>query len=94
MARVTVSPEEFHLVEYDAGEIASIVSELADKVGFGDRAIEIHVDEKTPLGSSAVVALDPITVTVESGPVGTAESRRDIFEPPRHEDEAVGALSR
>ena len=30
----------------------------------------------------------------ESGPVGTAESRRDIFKPPRHEDEAVGALPR
>ena len=78
MARVTVSPEEFHLVEYDAAEIASIVSELADKVGLGDRAIHIEVDEKTPLGSSAVVSLDPITITVESGGFEDAKHLRHM----------------
>ena len=78
MARVTVSPEEFHLVEYDAAEIASIVSELADKVGLGDRAIHIEVDEKTPLGSSAVVSLDPITITVESGGFEDAKQLRHL----------------
>jgi len=75
---VTVSPEEFHLVEYDATEIASIVSELADKVGLGDRAIQIEVDEKTPLGSSAVVSLDPITITVESGAFEDAKHLRHL----------------
>src|SRR3954447_14286131 len=78
MSTVTVSPEEFHLVQYDAGEIASIVSELADRVGLGDRTIEIEVDEKTPLGSSAVVSLDPITITVESGAFEDAKHLRHL----------------
>jgi hypothetical protein len=78
MATVVVSPEEFHLVKYDAGEIASIVSELADKVGLGDRPIHIEVDEKTPLGSSAVVSLDPITITVESGGFEDAKNLRSL----------------
>jgi hypothetical protein len=75
---VTVSPEEFHLVKYDAAEIASIVSELADEVGMGDRTIHIDVDEKTPLGSSAVVSLDPITITVESGGFEDAKNLRSL----------------
>ena len=78
MSTVTVEPEEFHLVEYDAAEIAAIVADLADKVGLGDRAIHIEVDEKTPLGSSAVVALDPITITVESGGFEDAKRLRHL----------------
>ncbi|MBV9411206.1 MAG: hypothetical protein JO148_06395 [Acidimicrobiia bacterium] len=78
MGKVTVSPEEFNLVKYDAGEIASIVSELADRVGVGDRDIEIEVDEKTPLGSSAVVSLDPIKITVESGGFEDAKRLRQL----------------
>jgi hypothetical protein len=76
--KVSVSPQEFHLVQYDAGEIASIVSALADKVGLADRTIEIEVDEKTPLGSSAVVSLDPITITVESGAFEDAKRLRHL----------------
>jgi hypothetical protein len=75
---VSVSPEEFHLVKYDAPEIRAIVSELADRVGLGDRDIVIEVDEKTPLGSSAVVSLDPITITVESGGFEDAKHLRHL----------------
>jgi hypothetical protein len=78
MGTVTVSPEEFALVKYDAAEIASIVGQLADKVGLGDRAIHIEVDEKTPLGSSAVVSLDPISITVESGGFEDAKRLRHL----------------
>jgi hypothetical protein len=78
MATVEVSPEEFHLVKYDAAQIASIVSELADKVGLGDQTIHIEVDEKTPLGSSAVVSLDPITINVESGGFEDAKRLREL----------------
>ena len=75
---VSVSPDEFHLVKYDAQEIAAIVSELADRVGLGERDIVIEVDEKTPLGSSAVVSLDPITITVESGGLEDAKRLRHL----------------
>src|SRR5437763_4026902 len=75
---VSVSPEEFHLVNYDSQEIVAIVSELADRVGLGERDIVIEVDEKTPLGSSAVVSLDPITITVESGGFEDAKRLRNL----------------
>ena len=75
---VSVSPEEFHLVQYDAQEIVAIVSALADRVGLGDRDIVVEVDEKTPLGSSAVVSLDPITITVESGGLEDAKHLRHL----------------
>src|SRR3954452_5750308 len=75
---VSVSPEEFHLVKYDSQEIVAIVSELADRVGLGERDIVIDVDEKTPLGSSAVVSLDPITITVESGGLEDAKRLRHL----------------
>jgi hypothetical protein len=75
---VTVFPEQFELVKYDAAEIASIAGELADKVGLGDRDIKIEVDEKTPLGSSAVVSLDPITITVDSGGFEDAKQLRHL----------------
>ena len=78
MGQVSVSPDEFHLVQYDAAEIASIVSALADNVGLGDRTIVVEVDEKTPLGSSAVVSLDPITITVESGAFEDAKHLRHL----------------
>jgi len=75
---VSVSPEEFHLVKYDAQEIAAIITELADRVGLGGRDIVVEGDEKTPLGSSAVVSLDPITITVESGGFEDAKRLRHL----------------
>ncbi|MCU1448450.1 MAG: hypothetical protein JWP02_620 [Acidimicrobiales bacterium] len=76
--RVTVSPEQFALVLFDAAEIASIVSGLADRLDLGDRPIEIEVDERTPLGSSAVTSLDPITITAESGAFEDAKRLRHL----------------
>ena len=78
MATVTVSPEQFHLVEFDAGEISAIVGALADHLGLGDRAIHIEVDERTPLGSTTLTSLDPITVTAESGAFEDAKHIRHL----------------
>jgi hypothetical protein len=75
--KVTVSPEEFALVLFDAGQIVSIAGELAARLGV-DRAIHIEVDERTPLGSSAVTSLDPITITVESGAFEDAKRLRHL----------------
>jgi hypothetical protein len=77
VAKVTVSPEEFALVLFDAGQIASIAGELADRLGV-DRPVHIEVDERTPLGSSAVTSLDPITIEVESGAFEDARRLRHL----------------
>ena len=50
MARVEVVPEQFTLVEYDAGVIAGIAEELASKVGLPDDVpIRVEIDEELPL---------------------------------------------
>ena len=60
MARVELIPEQFALVQYDAGVIAGIAEELAAKVGIPDDSpVRIEVDEELPLpltGSSVDVA--------------------------------------
>lgn len=51
MARVTVLPEEFTMVEFDAKRIAAIAEEVAATVGLGDDVeITIEVDEASPFG--------------------------------------------
>jgi hypothetical protein len=65
---VTVTPEKFNLVNYDAGEIASIVEELVKAIGLPDDLdIRIEVDESTPLGRASVVSSDPLVISLESG---------------------------
>ena len=65
---VTVSPEKFNLVSYDAGEIASIVDELVNAIGLpGDLDVRIEVDESTPLGRATIASTDPLVITCESG---------------------------
>jgi hypothetical protein len=59
VARVEVTPEQFTLVEYDAGVIAGLAEEIATAVGIPDDVpIHIDIDEELPLpltGSTADV---------------------------------------
>jgi len=65
---VTVTPEQFNLVNYDSAEIASIVEELATAIGLpSDLDVRIEVDETTPLGRAMVASIEPLVITVESG---------------------------
>jgi hypothetical protein len=65
---VTVNPEKFKLVDFDAGTIRSLVVGVSDDVGLpADLDITIEVDETTPLGRARVVSVDPIVVSVQSG---------------------------
>ena len=70
-ARVSVSPEEFTFVSFDAAEIASIVAELAAQLEMAN-PIEVIVDEATPLAKiseeiSGTSSDDTITLRLESG---------------------------
>jgi len=76
---VTVSPETFTLVKYDAGEIASIVSELVAAVGLPtDLDVRLDVDESTPLGRAVVDSLDPLVISVESGALEDPKRPRQL----------------
>ena len=77
-SNVTISPEQFALVQFDAAEIVALAGALADRMGMGDRPIHIEVDERTPLGSSELTSLDPITIAVESGGFEDAKRLRQL----------------
>jgi hypothetical protein len=70
-AKVTVSPEEFSFVHYDASEIAAIVADLAAQLGIAN-PIHVVVDETTPLAKvyeeiDAPSSDATITLHAESG---------------------------
>ena len=76
---VSVSPETFTMVSYDANEIASIIEELADKIGWpSDLDVRLEVDESTPLGRATVASIDPLVITVESGALEDPKHPRNL----------------
>ena len=76
---VSVTPETFSLVSYDANEIASIIEELVDKIGLpSDLDVRLEVDESTPLGRAAVASIDPLVITVESGALEDPKHPRNL----------------
>jgi hypothetical protein len=81
MAKVEVTPSEFHFVNFDAGVIANHVGEVADLVGLpADAVIKVDIDESTPLGRCIVSNLDPITMTIEGGGFENAKAPRTLSE--------------
>ncbi len=84
---VTVSPETFQFVEFDAAVIRQIASELLDALGLADRDLRVEVDETTPLARiSASVQDGSITIRADSG--AFEDTRR-----PRRPSEANTRLS-
>lgn len=70
MATVSVSPQTFNFVAYDAGRIKDIASTLADDLGFADASvIDIEIDERTPLGRARIESLSPIRLRIEGGAI-------------------------
>ena len=68
MARVTVQPETFAMVRFDADVIERWAGEVADRVGLpDDTEIHIVIDEASPLARWAVTDGEPITITVDGG---------------------------
>lgn len=68
VSAVTVVPETFTLVEFEAKAIAEVAADMLVKVGFpADMPLRIEVDESTPLGRAWVVSADPAVLKVESG---------------------------
>jgi hypothetical protein len=64
---VTVNPEEFTLVLFDAPALAATLSELMDRLGLIERALRVDVDETTPIVRISVQDGDPIVLAAGSG---------------------------
>jgi hypothetical protein len=64
---VTVSPESFALVFFDAAEIEAIATTLLEQLGMSGTALRIEVDESSPIARAALTSTDPLTLSVEGG---------------------------
>lgn len=67
--KVSVSPETFELIDFDAAEIAAVTASVADAVGLGDDvAIRVEIDETVIMAKTAsrIEPGDPTTVVVEA----------------------------
>ena len=79
--RITVVPEAFTLVKFEAPHIAEVAADVADRIGFPEGTeVRVEVDEQSPLGKTEVVAIDPVTVAVESGAFEDAKRPRHLSE--------------
>src|SRR3954470_8319809 len=81
MAKVTVNPQKFNMVFFDAERIKAVADETADAVGLpADLEIRIEVDEVSPLGRSTVTSLEPVTITAEGGAFENPKKPRHMSE--------------
>jgi hypothetical protein len=64
---VSVTPQQFNFVTYDAALIRRVAEDLLATLGLEDRDVSIEVDETTPLSRLRVEVGDQISIRVESG---------------------------
>ena len=64
---VTVTPQTFNFVAYDAALIQRLTEELLESLGLTDRDVHVEVDETTPLSRMRVEIGDSISIRAESG---------------------------
>jgi hypothetical protein len=83
---VTVTPQDFKFVAYDAGLIQRVAVELLASLGLDDRDVNIEVDEATPLSRMRVEIGDTISIRAESG--AFEDTKR-----PRQQSEVATATS-
>jgi hypothetical protein len=81
VARVTVNPENFEFVDFDAPTIAAIAERVADQVGIGgDDELTIDVDESVPLSRVRIASTDPIVLDIEGSAFEDAKRIRQFDE--------------
>lgn len=77
---MVVSPEVFTMVEYDAGEIRSLVERLAEQVGLpDDLPVDVRIDEAVPLARVRIASTTPVVVELEGGALEDPKRLRRYF---------------
>ncbi len=79
MTEVTVVPDTYNFVDFDAGRIGAVASGLMEKVGV-TVPLRIEVDETTPLGRAWLTSVEPLVLSVESGAFEDAKRPRQLSE--------------
>jgi hypothetical protein len=77
---VTVTPETFTLVKFEAPAIQAVVEQLLERLSLPDIDVVVEVNEESPLGATAVAALDPITIQADSGALEDPKKPRELSE--------------
>lgn len=81
---VTVTPDTFRFVAFDADLIARVCESLVAALGLDGHSVVVAVDETTPLARVAVeigaTAAEPITIRVESGALEDTRKPRNQSE--------------
>ena len=81
MSKVSVTPQEFHFVKFDAAEIAALTAKVADAIGLpAESVIDIEIDESTPAGRVRTESLDPIKLRLEGGAIEEPTAPRTFSE--------------
>ncbi|HEY0518238.1 MAG TPA: hypothetical protein VGC84_02005 [Ilumatobacteraceae bacterium] len=83
---VTVTPQTFNFVAYDAAMIERVTDQLLSSLGLSDRDVQVDVDETTPLARTRVDIGDTISIRAESG--AFEDTKR-----PRQQSETATATS-
>jgi hypothetical protein len=79
VTEVTVTPETYHLTEFDGDQIRAVASKLMDQIGV-PIALRIEVDGTTPLGRAWMSSLEPLVLSVESGAFEDPKRPRHLSE--------------
>ena len=78
---VTITPDTFTMVNFDAVAIRTVVERLLADVGLpADADVTVNVDERVPLGRAEVVSLEPIVIDVEGGALEHTKLPRQLSE--------------
>ena len=77
---VTVSPQEFTFVSFDAGTIESLLAGLLDRLGLGDRALEVEINQASPVVRITATDGDPIVIQADSGAFEEPRRPRSLSE--------------
>jgi hypothetical protein len=77
---VTVVPEQFSMVLFDADSIRSCAEALLDRLGMPDQDVRIEIDETTPIARVQCELGDPIVVRAESGAFEDTRRPRHLSE--------------
>ena len=77
---VTVSPQEFTFVSFDAGTIETLLAGLLDRLGWDDRALQVEINQASPVVRITAVDGDPIVIQADSGAFEEPRRPRSLSE--------------
>ena len=77
---VTVAPEQFSMVLFDADAIRAWAEALLSRLEMDDRSLHIEVDETTPIARVQSELGDPIVVRADSGAFEDTRRPRQLSE--------------